>query len=1361
MKRVVSVLLLVCMLVSLMGMSVAAYAEELPVENTANEQNTDVQTNEQGQSGGEQASPAGEQTPSDGGQEQSKQNESQETAEQSKDEQSKYEQSEEEKSDTTEKPADTEGFFAALPDAEVTTLMADLAKLGYTVTDRAGLYALAVQHGCTDIDSFRTWLDDELYLYDNAVAEVNGKLYLTLDEALEALDSARAVEIKLLKDTAVVGLEAPVEHELTLDLNGWSLTLAPYDDDTPSYITVDEADKQSDDNPPVKTHVHGALIIKNGIVNASYENADAIVNKGALTLIKVEVCGNVYVGAEDGAATLSIEPDGMGLGGYLCGNLDAEKGKYKAVSITGGKFITDVSAYIDSSAYECTYDETTMLYTVARIKGTSADAGTTDESTDKAGKTDPNSLPDIEKTEVKEGAVTLAAGVALENAAVELTGLDNALDNTGVANIIDTYTDTTPAGAPEVTDGTEMTLTVKAEVTAAEEGSYVSYDIKPIAVINDTEVEIDNKSLSQTMRLSFYTGFMPAVVKHIHDDGTVDTLNSTMYSYDKTTGMVTVEAESFSQYVAGDDELKTAIATGTETEITLSGNVTITSSNAPINVNRNLTIILDGHTLSMDSAVAANTSMFTVASGITLTIKGDNKANSKLISSGGYVANLDADGAKLVLGDEYTTNGTPMIVTANTTNGLVTANPTSVTIKCAKLNVDPSGYTVDGAYTSSCNEKDTTWTVSKYVAQITTTTGVIGGTTQTTGYYTLKEAITAAEVGDTIVLLDNIDEGDITINKSLTIDGTHTTTGTTPTVETFGITGNINITSGSVTLLNMMYIKGKITYASSDTGVNLTLTEIQTIGVESTTVQDEIVTGENVKLIMAGNGTVNGNITSSGSSGAVNINTLTTTNTQINGSIVDTEGTLTVHYATVTGDICSYDETERSVTVKNTTAANVYVLKDNAETTTAANFANATFTADNVTATAIIVGSVDNENVTISRSATVKECIAKTVTIGDGFSSVSISGLNNGNAATDSLSIGKCTTTTTSSGTSTGPITITGTTNKHVNIGTVDIADGNESVTIQGLSETNPTTINTVDVGAGSKVTFGDSTASSVDNDKKLNINTITSAGESTIQNGTYGPNMPLDDTTKDSLTPTGTGTFKLKGGNYHRDYSIYCACEESSKSSSITNTPYYDHYRCQLSTGTSENRYRVLTLVPEVKSVTPSTVVRGTNTPVQIVVNVPYTHACNGDMLTVTAVTNNRGTMAQSLVKDKDYTVTAETYKDANGNDVPTGNSVITISGDYVAANTYQNYFVDTQMGMVSTSATVNTQLARTNRSGLIRTGDDSNIGLLIGIMVLALAVVVAVVIILKKKKTQPSAPAQPEAKAKEPKKKKDKKEK
>ena len=64
------------------------------------------------------------------------------------------------------------------------------------MTDRAGLCALALELGVGDLESFCAWLDDELYLRDNAVAEVSGQLYITLDDALKVLENTRAAEIK-------------------------------------------------------------------------------------------------------------------------------------------------------------------------------------------------------------------------------------------------------------------------------------------------------------------------------------------------------------------------------------------------------------------------------------------------------------------------------------------------------------------------------------------------------------------------------------------------------------------------------------------------------------------------------------------------------------------------------------------------------------------------------------------------------------------------------------------------------------------------------------------------------------------------------------------------------------------------------------------------------------------------------------------------------------------------------------------------------------------------------------------------------------------------------------------------------------
>lgn len=1346
MKRVVSVLLLVCMLVSLMGMSVAAYAEE----NVEGAVNTEQVPNPPAADPIVTASPepTPEPTPTPTPEVTPESTATPEVTEQPQ---------------TTEKPADTEGFFAALSDAEVATLTTQLAALGCTVTDRAGLYALAVQHNLGDLNSFYAWLASEQLVHD-AVAEVNGKFYLTLDDALEALTDFCA-EIKLLKDTTVVGFLAPVEHELTLDLNGYKLTLAPYDDATPSYITVDEADKQSNDNPPVKTHVHSALIIKNGIVNASYENAYAIVNKGALTLIKVDVCGDVYVGADDGAATLSVESDS-----YLCGNLDAEKGKYKSVSITGGKFLTDVSAYIDSSVYECTQDETTKLYTVARIKGTSADADTTDESTDKTGKTDPNSLPDIEKTEVKKGEVTLAKGVELKAAAVELTGLDNALGNTGVADIIDTYNDTTPATAPEVTDGTELTLTVKAEVTAAEEGSYVSYDIKPIAVINDTEVEIDNNSLSQTMRLSFYTGFMPAVVKHIHDDGTVDTLNSTMYSYDKTTGMVTVETTSFSAFAASDGELKTEIENGTETEITLSGDVTITSSNAPINVSRDLTIILNGHTLSMDSAVAAGTSMFTVASGKTLTIKGNNVANSALTitnSSGTatcYIASLADSTSTLILGDASPVENTatftasypvPTTITTTSTGVQKVTYTGKVNILCAKTSFDPRNYVTE-PYATNSDGTSGNYVVDEYEVKLegTTTAG-----TAVTYFHKLADALAAAKESfsttegeiDKITLLKDIDEGNITIDKSIIIDGQ----------SKYGITGNVTVSGGSSILKNMSYITGKIAYTASTTVVSLTLSAIDTIGDESTKTDNVIEVADNVTLNVTKCSNIYGSIKAGSSPVNINSNLLAAAaSTTVTGSVTAGTGNLTVKKTTVNGDIKSIGTSTgsplRSVSIENSSANSIIVAAS--EPVNVNDKANASFTATNVIARDIAVGSADTA--LAARSVSITECtVTNDVTIGDGFNTVSVTGLTGDGAATNSLSVGTCRTV----GTSTGEITIEGTSSKNMWINTVNIADGNKNVSIKGISQSSPTVIGTVNLKGSSDATFGEVGASSDKIDVKLQVGQIICEnGTATINNGTYGKDYTLDDATVDSLNIAegGTGTFALNGGLYHRDYGEYCDCTLTNDGS--TEGTHYTHKECKLDATTIRDNgkgYRVITLAPVViapaSKEAAGSITRGTQTNLTFVTDAPYDHECTGNRDLFGVQVDN-----VYLTEGTQYTVAPYTYTHDGITETVTQ---VTLLGSYVGSLTATTHRInlDTEVGKATSYADGNpvqikVTLATTNRSGIIRTGDDSNIGLLIGIMVLALAVVVAVVIILKKKKTQTSAPAQPEAKAKEKKEKK-----
>ena len=1313
MKRVVSVLLLVCMLVSLMGMGTAAYAEELTDGAAVVEQTGDAPAAEQEQTGGDAEPhtptatepPQPTETPSTEGDGQNGTQEPEATL----------------APEVTAQPAADEGFFAALTDAELSTLTAELAQLGYTVTDRAGLYALAVQNGICDLENFYIWLDNELYILENAKVEANGKLYESLDEvvALLANDSARAVTAKLLDNAAVYGLEVPAAHELTLDLNGFALVLEMQEGETaPAPVTVTDKMEKDENGDPV--YSYAALTLKNGTVSAGDPNALAIYDAGRLTLANVNVVGGIHVAESyERLTTLSIEPGDAFKTGFVNGAITADAGMENAIRITGGDFITDVSAYIDASVYECTKNEQTGLYTVARIKGTG----------ESSAKTAPEmTLPALARTEVREGEVTLAEGVELENAAVALTGLNDALSESGAAEIFAAYKEAAPAqtrqahrapralmlaaadgsaeNADEKTaaDGIEMRLTVKAELTAAVEGSSVSYEVKPYAVINGVEVPVKNEWLNgRDMLLSFYTGFLPKTLEHVHDDGTAETVDSTMYSYNKTSGMVTLNVREFSTFkalaaVSTEETFKNAV-TSAETggEIKLDGDIALTDS-TPIEIAKDLTINLNGHTLSM---TGTGNAMFSIADGVTLTIKGGNVKGSTLTAAN-YVADLGT-GSTLVLGDDTATN--PMTITANTTNGLVSAdNAKSVTIKCATLNVDPSSYTIAAGYGASGNSTSG-WTIEKADAAQITSSNAITGTT-TVKYKSLKEAIAAAKTGETIVLLANISEGEITINKSITIDGTHTTTDTSttlPTVtsETFGITGNIIITDGSVNLLNMTEIAGKITYTTAPAnGGSLTLTEIDTIGTENTVGQTVIETGSNVTLSMAGISEVKGSIQSSGT---VEINKITTKTTTISGSVTANNENLTVNYANVSGDIYSLGTTQRTVEVKNSSAKSVVVLASAAAQVTEPT--NATFTGNAVVTNSITIGSVEN----IVRKVDIKHStVSDNVTIGNGFNVVSVTGLTGeSGAATNMLSVGTCRDIVVGTTTYEASISIEGTAARAVNINTVVIAANNPKVTIKGQSTTTPTNISSVTIGAGSIATFGSGVSDST-NDKKLVITTINSQGQTKIQSGTY--EQLNGDNTKN--------TFSLNGGNYPIDYSQYCACTQN------TDKKHYTHKQCKFVA--DENRWRVDTFSPTVISPASktATVTRGQNKSLTFIIDAPYVHECTErtNLLSVKIGGNQ--------LESKDYV--AESSEQG---------TKITVSGDYISTMLYSSNIVfDTEVG--NTSARIEIERITTNRrSGIIRTGDDSNIGLLIGIMVLALAVAVAVVVILKKKKSQADA--------------------
>lgn len=1324
MKRVVSVLLLVCMLVSLMGMGTAAYAEELTDGAAVVEQTGDALVSDPEQTGGdaEQENPTATEPP-------------QPTEEPSTDGDGQNGTQEPEATQTPEvtaQPAADEGFFAALSDEELSALTAELAQLGYTVTDRAGLYALAVQNGIGDLENFRIWLYKELYILKNAVAEVEGQLYLTLDDAMKVFNSRRAAEIKLLDDVTVYGLEIPVAHELTLELNGFALVLEMQEGETaPTPVTVTDKMEKDENGDPI--YSYAALTLKNGTVSAGDPNALAIYDAGRLTLANVNVVGGIHVAESyERLTTLSIEPGDAFKTGFVNGAITADAGAESGVSITGGDFITDVSAYIDPAAYECAKDDATGLYTVARIKG----AG------ESSAKTVPEmTLPALARTEVREGEVTLAEGVELENAAVALTGLNDALSESGAAEIFAAYKEAAPAqtrqarraprapmlaaadgsaeNADEKTaaDGIEMRLTVKAELTAAVEGSSVSYEVKPYAVINGVEVPVKNEWLNgRAMLLSLYTGFLPKTVEHVHDDGTVETIDLNNCTYINANGVLTMNVSEFSEFkvqaaVNTKDAFKSAIENATaDDEIELNANIELDSE---ITIDKNLTINLNRFKLTTTSGT-----MFNITNGATLTIKGGGIGGTLEIS-GGYIAAVES-GCTLVLGDEYTANMTNATfnATAPMQPAAVGQTTGNVKILCAVTSFNPSSY-VTHPYAATQNNNNT-WTVDEYAAMLTKRSTISGSTTEyyktlalALGNVTATASTTQAEI-DTITFLKDITE-EVTIDKSIIVYGGG-----------YKITGNVSLTKGTanntlVWLENVAEITGNLT--ATNAWLNMKNTSGYTkIGGS--------VNAKNVPQLLSSfsvsNVDVAGSISFDSSTNSFAVSSskvagdvsITKTAKELSLTTVDITGTLTVGAGA-------------SLNFRTGTAASITAQTDTASTSNTDVKLNSVKVASNIGSDSEALGVI---TVGMCRNVNCDAVTAASLTIADSPEGSTIA--NNPTAVIKDSDIDSVTTgarmlkaelnglraSTAIVGKETSSVEIKSL-SAASNIGTLTIGDNCGTTTIEGNLNGKNTTIGTLTVGTGTKADLGkgDSDATK---DQRLVVNTITSNGLTDIKSGTY-----------ETINGDGTkNSFVLYGGNYPTDYSQYCACDPNG------NPDHYDHYVCTYQA--AEGRYRVEQLTPKVLSVTPSTVVRGTKTPVQIVVNVPYTHACNNDTLTVTGVNNNSGTMAQSLNYGTDYTVTQETSKDAAGNDVPTGNSVITISGDYVAANTYQSYFVDTQMGKVSATASVRTTLATANRrSGIIRTGDDSNIGLLIGIMVLALAVAVAVVVILKKKKSQTDA--------------------
>ena len=932
MKRVVCVLLTLCMVFSIMSVGAVAYAtddltvtdgveSELPVsdetvvsEGTDEPQNTD--------SGAE---------------------EPQET------------QQPEETAAPSAEPVETqadEGFFADVSDDLISYYNGQLSKLGYQQYDRAGLYALCLSKGFADVSSFELWLDEAVELEENAEVSVNGVKYATIDDALALFDTTRSLTVKLEKNVTVEGLIVPAEKELLLDLNDYTLTLAAYQDGTASYFTVSE-EAQDTDVEGVVTYVHAKVSIKNGTISGCANIGDgmAIYNAGTLTLSNVAVIGHVFLECEDADFTpsLTIQPDEFGSTSLFAGEILGTEGRY-SVNITGGDFTTDISKYVDTTLYKVEHNEETGRYTVKGIN----DNTQTQSSTENTDSTSTAALPTLTIIENKD-SVTPENGEYLDNSAVSLSGLKLALADNAEEMILRAYEGTSEENlmltseenesesaefVSTLPDGTELTLTVKAELADTDTGM-VSYNIKPCAVINGKEIIIDNAWLNgSAIKLSFYTGFLPEEIIHTHDNGTEEKIASDQFTYNSSTGMVTLNVTEFSTFTATSNETAAA-TTGVQSLIDAAkdgATVTVTTSETILQTvtvkDKSITLDLAGFDLTVNGSFPE----FTVENG-TLTIVG----KGELEAGTNAIAELK-NGGKIILGyaqpTEASITGTDIgYYTSSAETKFINGDSSNVIIRRSKLNFDPTAYVDTSVYNIAHNGttitpivEPTEWVVTlKYVAK---------NITKATSYETLREAIAKASSGNIIQLLADINEGNLEITKSLTIE-----TLATDSVN-YNITGNITVPGSDavdLTLRRIGSIDGKVSVSDKTAESKLTLNQCDVTG--------GIEVGDNVSLTMV-NCTVSGNIVSTGSSST-------------SMSLSDVE----VYEAdnTTLGSITADDNT--SLILCNDVAANSLTIGDDT-LATPASLANITSSSiNNITLgshlKAVSIQGVDSDNVTI------------------------------------------------------------------------------------------------------------------------------------------------------------------------------------------------------------------------------------------------------------------------------------------------------------------------------------------------------------------------------------------------------------
>lgn len=794
-KKVLSILLLVCMLVSLMPAGAAAYAEELP-------------TVEGAEASPAPADPAPTQAPEQSG--------------------SPANDTPDDEPEGGEKEELNEGFFAGLSDAEIGAYIEKICKAGYDANgaDRAELYSFVTDTlGLGSLEEFDAWLKLEL----DAEACIGEKKYASLADAINAVTNAQNTTIMLLKDVEAEGVFVPAGKNIVFELNGHTITLTG--ETAQCFAIADEYSR--DEETGEELHSYSNVAIKNGaIVSRGADAAEtAILNTGCLSLENVSVTGRISHSGAEQACRLDI------ISGVFGGAITAELPE--TVSVSGGRFAQDVSAW-------CTGTKRSIalgggVYTVV----------------DKAHYVDSTGRTVYVEEILKDAQSVMDDDSAVPGAYISVSGLSAAFDETRISELLQRCADAGAFGGAAVlasagtADDTQAEngvadIELFARATVKETGdNLISYEIKPYASVNGSEpVPVPNEWLNgKSIAVSIYTGFEPQEIEHIHDDMTVDTyyadaaLGNT-FTYDEAAGTATVNISSFSvvkanaKYAAAIgvhlyETLQDAVnALGTKDtlgveisgKIRLLSNVSLTES-ITIPAQNPVEIDLQFHNITMIEAKP----LFVIEDKAELTITGKGTVSSK-----GVLARFEGAGnGMLALGDDSillvgTYEGEAPVFERADGGEVTGGRAKNVSIKVSKTNFDPTAY-VDLTTYEVIDNGDGTWNVNKREFEAQNLTRL-----DKKMYATVEGAIFDADEGDSILLLKDIHEKDLVIDKSLTIESNGKT-----------VSGNIDVKAPAETVeirsllpVTKMTVEGTIT-AGSGTTLTIVGVEAEKLVVES------------------------------------------------------------------------------------------------------------------------------------------------------------------------------------------------------------------------------------------------------------------------------------------------------------------------------------------------------------------------------------------------------------------------------------------------------------------------------------------------------------------------------------------------